>query len=143
VKNFFYILLGIFLLLGAFAAPIMDGIKGWRTDGATVSNSFAVTTVGGQTTANVTLTRELFQDDVAEVATITSNVTGEVLIASAYTGTTQVLLLAALNPSETHTITVEYYAETESTVIRAVGPFLGVLVIGALILVIFQNSKNL
>lgn len=135
-----FIILAVFLLLGAFTTPILEGIEAWRTEDTT--ESFAVTTAAAQTTANVTLANDLFQNDVAEVITITSNITGEAPIATSYTSATKVLLLSALNASATHTIIINYLAETDSTVIRSVGAFLGVIIIGALIIGIFQGSKG-
>jgi len=135
-----FIVFAIFLLLGAFSDPILDGIKGWRTEDTT--ESYSVVTGAGQTTANVTLTSDLFQDDVSEVIAITSNITGESPIASTYTTATNVLLVAALNPSATHTLGVNYYADSDNTVMLAVGPFFGILIIGGLIVAIFLKSKH-
>jgi hypothetical protein len=132
--------LAVFLLLGGFATPIMDGIKSWRTEDTT--ESFAITTGAGETTENVTLTNDLFQDDVSEVIGITSNVTGESPIATSYTTSTNVLLVSALNPSATHTLSVNYYAEAEGDVIRAVGPFLAVFIIGGLLLAIVMTAMK-
>ena len=135
-----FIILAIFLLLGAFSDPILDGIKGWRTEDTT--ESYSVETGAGQTTANVTLTSDLFQDDISEVIAITSNITGESPIASTYTAATNVLLVGALNASATHTLSVNYAADTDNTVMLAVGPFLGILIIGGLIVAIFFKSKH-
>jgi len=66
-------ILAVFLLLGGFAGAINDGIKGWRTVDAT--QAFVVTTGAGVTTANVTLTYELYQANVAEVQSVSSNET--------------------------------------------------------------------
>jgi hypothetical protein len=140
MKRVLFVVLGVFLLLGAFSSSITDGIKGWRTDAKT--EAFAITTGAGVTTANVTLNSDLFQDDYAEVTSVTSNVTGESPIASGYTAATNVLLIAALNPSTTHTVTVAYLADTESNVMGAVGPFLGILIFGGLIFLIFGQSKG-
>ena len=134
------IVIAIFLLLGAFVVPINDGIKGWRADD--VTEAFAVTTAAGVTTANVTLSRELYQDEPSEVISISSNVTGETPVATLYTSATQVLLVSALNPSETHTLAVNFYAETESSVIKVVGPFLSLLIIGGLIVLIFMGARK-
>lgn len=118
----------LFLLFGVFRESIFDGIKGLRTEDTT--EGFAVSTGAGQTTANVTLNSDLFQDDVAEVISITSNITGESPVATSYTEATNVLLVSALNSSATHTLTVNYYADTEDTVMKAAGPFFGILFFG-------------
>lgn len=127
----FFAIFAIFLLLGVFRENIQDGIKGWRTNDTTEAHS--VVTGAGVTTANVTLTDELFQDSTAEVIAITSNITGENPVATSYVSATQVMLVSALNPSATHTLTVNYYAETESTVVRIIGPFLSFLIFGFLL----------
>lgn len=121
-------ILAIFLLLGAFASPILDGIKDWRTNDTT--ESFSVTTGAGETTSNMTLGYDLYQAATAEIVSITSNITGETPVASSYTEATKYLVLAGLNPSAVHTITISYYSETDDNIMRVVGPFLGVLIIG-------------
>lgn len=128
----------VFLLLGVFADPINDGIKGWRTD--TTTQSFSVTTAAGQTTANVTLSGDLFQDNITNVSTITSNVTAETPIATSYTTATNVLLLSALNAAAMHTITLTYFAETSNTVLQTIGPWLSLLIIGGLLVGIFVSG---
>ncbi len=140
MSRILFVVLAIFLLLGAFATSITDGIKTWRTEDTT--ESFSVSTGAGVTTANVTLNNDLFQDDVAEVISITSNITGESPIATTYTAATKVLLLSALNSSATHTVAVNYYADSESDVMLAVGPFLGLLIFGALIVGILLQAKK-
>jgi len=133
-----FIILAIFLLLGAFSTPIMDGIKGWRTEDTTESHS--VVTILGQTTANVTLASDLFQDDIAEVITVTSNISGESPIATSYVSASKKLLVSALNPAATHTLTINYYADTESGVIYVLGPFLPLIIIGGLLVIILQSG---
>lgn len=140
MKGVLFVLLAVFLLLGAFADPILDGVKTWRTEDTT--DSFVVTTAAGVTTANLTLTRDLFQDETSEVIAISSNISGETPIASTYTAASNRLLLSALNPSASHLVSVNYYSDTDSTVMAAVGPFLGVLIIGGLIFAIFMGRKH-
>jgi len=134
-----FVVLAVFLLLGAFASPILDGIKTWRTEDTT--QSFAVTTGAGVTTANVTLSSDLFQDNVAEVISVSSNIS-ETPAATSYVTATNYLLISALAASQTRTLTVNYYADTDNTVMAAMGPFLGVLIIGGLIFGIFMGAKG-
>lgn len=140
----FIAILAVFLLLGAFASSINGGIKTWRTDDTT--QNFAVTTAAGVTSANVTLARDLFQDDVSEVIAVTSNDTGETPAATSYTAATNYLLVSALTAGATRTLAVNYYAETDSTVMQAVGPFLGFLIFGGLLAAIafgtFHKGKG-
>ncbi len=130
ISLIFVAILGIFLLLGPFRQPIADGIKGWRTE--TQVQTVAVVTAGGVTSANVTLSADLFQDDVAEVSSISSNDTGDAPAASTYTAATKVLLVSGLVAASNHTLTLTYYADTDDTVMAVVGPFLGILIFGGL-----------
>ena len=122
-------ILALFLLFGAFSGPILDGIKGWRTQDTT--EAFIVTTGGGVTTDNVTLALELYQDQPSEVIAIDTTEV-EVPVATSYDSTTQNLLISALNAGATRTLTVEYYGLPDDDVMGAIGPFLGFLVIGGL-----------
>lgn len=137
-------ILALFLLFGAFASPILDGIKGWRTEDTT--QNFIVTTAGGVTTANVTLTKNLYNDDVSEVIALTSTDGTEAPVATSYDDTTQNILVSALNAGVTRTLTVEYYGLPDNDVMDAIGPFLGFLVIGGLSLAavwgIWKNKKG-
>jgi len=123
IGKIFIGLIALFLLLGAFRTPIIDGIKGWRsmdidpyTEGVVTDN---VTT-----TYDIDLDYDLYQANVGE-ATVTSNIT-ETLNppAKAYVEATKVLTVSGLLPSQTRTLTIEYYAETEDPVMRVIGPFL-------------------
>ena len=135
----FVAILAVFLLLGAFRGSIADGIKGWRCDVKTLA--FNVTTgavAPGDTTANVTLTQALFQDDIAE-AVVTSNDTLDAPSPSAYTTATKVLLVSGLIASKTHQLTVVWNAESENDVMQVIGPFLGFLIFGGLIVAIYMG----
>lgn len=122
-------IIAIFILFGAFASPISDGIKGWRSDDLT--ENFIVATGVGVTTANVTLTRDLYNFETAEVIGIDSTL-AETPVATSYDSTTKKLLVSALNANTSRTLTVEYYGETTDTVMRAIGPYLAFLIIGGL-----------
>ena len=123
------VLVGIlaFILLVSFSGVIGLGIKGWRTDD--VSHSEAVETGAGVTTANVTLTRDLFNDEVTEVQSISSNIT-ETPIASTYTSATNLLGISALTASESRTLTIVYYSEVDDAIMRIIGPFLAFMIFG-------------
>ena len=137
----FLAILMIFLLLGPFRTPILEGIEGWRTQD--ISDSFVVVTAAGQTTANVTLTEDLFQDATAQVDSITSTKT-ESPVATTYTAASNKLLVSALNASDNRTLTVTYDADTDDTVTKAVGPFLNFLIFGvALVMILFAAGLKL
>ena len=133
-------ILAIFLLLGAFASPMIDGIKGWRTNDTT--QNFAVTTGGGVTTANVTLTYDLYQAAVPEVISIISTEEADAPAATSYTEATKILLISGLEADKTRTLTVNYYAETDNDVMRVLGPFLGVLIIGGCVVLILWGMLH-
>jgi len=130
VGKVFIAILSIFLLFGAFSEPITDGIKTWRTNDT--SEPFNVTVGASVTTANVTLSYDLYQDSVAEVQSITSTDGTDVPVADSYVTASNKLLVTGLNDDATRTLTVNYYAETDSVVMRVLGPFLSVLIIGGL-----------
>ena len=123
------VLVGIiaFILLVAFAGAITLGIHGWRTDD--VSQGFVVSTGVGETTANVTLSRDLFNDEVTEVQSISSNISESPFVSS-YASATNVLLVAGLAASESHALTVAYYSEVDDTVMQILGPFLAFMIFG-------------
>jgi len=133
----FIAILAIFLLLGAMRTPIIDGIKGWRVEEQT--QGAVVTTGVGVTTGNVTLTAELFQDDTAEVTAISSNVSGDSPVASSYETATRVLTIAGLTSSAVHSLSIEYYAESENAVMQVAGPFLGIMIFGGFIVAILYG----
>lgn len=119
----------MFLLFAGFSSYIIDGIKGWRT--VTPTESFIVTTAGGVTTSNVTLALELYQSHTSEVIAVSSNIT-ESPVATSYDKVTQNLLISALQAGKTRTISVRYYGLPDDNVMKAIGPFLAVLIIGGL-----------
>ena len=102
------VLVGIitFILLCAFAGAISLGIKGWRTDD--VSQGFTVETGASVESANVTLSRDLFNDEVTEVQSISSNIS-ETPIANSYTSGTNELNITGLTASESRALTIVYY----------------------------------
>lgn len=121
-------IIAILLLFGGFNSQIITGLNNLRIDSST--EAFVITT-GGETSANVTLAHDLFQSDLGNITSISSNAT-ETPIATTYTEATKTLLVTALNSATTRTMTVVYNGETEDDVWRAIGPFLTVIVIGGL-----------
>lgn len=127
-------IIAIFLLLGPFRQPIVDGIKGWRASDTT--ENFVVATAAAQTTANVTLSYDLYQAATAEIIEITSTDETDTPVASTYTEATKKLLVAGLNDDSSRTLTVQYYAETDDDTMRIIGPFAGFLIFGGIIFAI-------
>jgi len=118
----------IWLLLGPFQSAITDGIHDWRSSSTT--ENFIVATGAGVTSQNVTLGHDLFQAAASEIISVTSSNVTDAPIASAYSESTKNLTVSGLVASISRTITVVYYAETDDTVMRAIGPFLSVLLFG-------------
>lgn len=131
VGRVFIAVIALFLLLGAFASPINDGIKTWRTDD--VSENFNVTTGAGETGDNVTLSYDLYQAATAEVQSITSDNVSDTPVANSYVEATKALEITGLAASDTRVLTVAYYAETDDRVMRILGPFLAVLIFGGIV----------
>ena len=91
----------IILLLGA----VLAGITSFRS--AEYEEPHNVTTAGGVTTANITITQDLFNDDTA-FATIASNDTDDAAVPSSYTTSTNTLSISGLAASTTRQLTVTY-----------------------------------
>lgn len=66
------------------------------------------TVASGATSANVTLTQDLYNDDTQNVSSVSSNVTTDAAVASTYTSSTNVLLISGLDSSASHYLTVVY-----------------------------------
>ena len=62
----------------------------------------------GATSANVTLSQDLYSDDTINVSSITSNTTGDAPIANSYTSATNVLNITGLDSGSSHYLTVTY-----------------------------------
>ena len=91
----------IILLLGA----VMEGITEFRA--AEYTEPHNVTTGAGQTSANVTLSQELYQDSTA-YAEITSNVTADAAVPFSYVAATKSLLITGLLENQSRQLSVVY-----------------------------------
>lgn len=121
----------IIFLLFAFSGSINTGIKNLRTDAVTVVGE--IVTGMGETSGNVTLTRELFQYNLINVTTVTSSDGDDDPIASEYDEDTKELTISGLAASTTRNITVTYSAPLDDDFWSAIGPFLGIFVFGGVI----------
>ena len=124
-------ILALFLFIGPFSTPITDGIHNWRASDTTEAD--VLTTGAAATTANFTLSHDLYQASVAEIISITSSNATETPVASSYDEDNYYILLSSLDPANNRTITVNYYAETDDTVMRVLGPFLAILIFGSIV----------
>jgi len=103
----------LMLMLGAIMiilllAPVVTGIQDFRSAEYTEAHG-VVTTAAAVTTANVTLTQDLFEDRTSEVVSVTSNVTSDVPLVSSYTTATNYLYISGLTAATTRTLTVVYH----------------------------------
>ena len=80
------------------------------TDPRTTDVETGITTAGGITAGNVTFASPgLWDDDVANVISFSSNVTLDVPVADNYTPATNILNLTGLTAGATHSINTTYY----------------------------------
>ncbi len=100
---------GILALFGAtllilMMAGTMTGIISFRSTAQT--STFDVTTVAGQTSANLTLVLGLLDDNVSHVTSVASNITADAPLAYSYAP--KVLLVLGLDDDNTRRLTVIY-----------------------------------
>jgi len=131
--------LGLFVifLMFVFGSHISEGIVNLRTDSVTKVSS--IVTGGGVTTGDMTLTRELFGDELTHVTSVASADPADVPIAFGYVGATKALTISGLAPSTTRDITVIYKAEKVDVFWSALGPFLGFLVFGGILAAVIYS----
>lgn len=112
-------LIAIFFI--AFQLPnLFNAVTDFRTTALT--EGYATTTAAGVTSANITLAKPVFQDDIIYVTT-SSNVTLDVPSPQSYVTATRVVLVGGLQASTTRMLTVVYktpklgiYATADTTV---------------------------
>ena len=121
----------VLILMFAFGPTIMKGITNLRTDTVTVVSS--ITTTEG-TTGDITLSRELFDDNLTNIQSVTSSPAySGVPIASNYDSNTGDLTISGLEAGQTRNVTVVYLAQKNDMFWGAVGPFLAFLVFGGIL----------
>jgi hypothetical protein len=139
MQKAFGALFGIVLLLGCFGTLILSGVKTWRTDGITTENHLVITTAG-VTTANLTLEKELFQSQLSQIDEITSSDEADTPVATEYDEDNQVLTVGGLNDDATRTLAVDYYGLNDNVVMLAIGGFLGVGIIGFILVMLVKEG---
>jgi hypothetical protein len=127
------VLLGVLTLvmLFAFAGAIASGIWSFRTD--TLTQAYSGTTGVAETSVTLTLTRDLYENEVSNVISVTSNETGETPVATSYTGATNALVVASLPADTARMLTVNYYADKQDDILNAFGGYMTFLVFGGII----------
>ena len=102
-------------LLVIIAFPLLfDSIDDARVDHFT-QNVAGLTTGAGGYTSNATLSRALYDDDAANVVSVTSNTTADSPSADSYNSVSRLLIIGGLVASTTRTISITY--EIDSTVL--------------------------
>jgi hypothetical protein len=143
IFNSFLIILAVAIL---FLLPITQGIEDFRTD--LRENEFFYETGGGVTTANVTLLKELYEDDTSEVA-ILSDDSDDIPVLVEYHTATRILDISGLAQSTNRTLTVSYDIDALepssgiATFLGVIGTFWLICVIAfapAAIVAIFTNK---
>jgi hypothetical protein len=98
----------VFIAIGLIVQPVLlDGVSTAYTQRAPQTDIEAVTTLN-YTTGNVTLAYELWNNSTAEVLSVSTNKTGNVLAVVSYNTTDNHLLLSGLSANTTHRITTNY-----------------------------------
>jgi len=93
------------LLLAINLPTVLNAIQDFRTD--LQSQSYQVSTGVGVTSANVVLSSQLWDDNVAHVTSVSSNIS-EPATASSYDSSTKTLTITGLTANTTRTLTVQY-----------------------------------
>ena len=141
----------IMMVLGAVIiilslAAVITAIQDFRSDAETETH--AVTTAAGVTSANITLEQDLFLDDNANVSAISSNLTSDTPRASTYTAASNRLLINGLTASGSRTITLTYsYGVlgnyyTADVASRAFPMFLVVGVFGVIAAAVYTGTRR-
>ena len=128
--------LAVLLAMFAFGGTIQKGITNLRTE--SITKVASVTTTSG-TTGNITLTRELFGDNLANITSVVSSEPTDVPLASGYVYATETLTIDGLATGTTRNITVIYRSELNDTFWSAVGPFLPFLIFGGILAAIVYS----
>ena len=99
----------------AFMTDVFTSVHEARTADTTVAAN--VTTGAGDVDADVTLIRDLYNNELGYVTSITSNVTGDTPVASSYVAATRTLTIRGLTANAGHDLTVvhEYDQTSEFT----------------------------
>jgi hypothetical protein len=100
-NGFLIILVAVLLFMLPFTGAIYD----FRTE--VEEDTFNYATAANVTTGNVTLQEEVYDDDTDTIG-ISSDLTGDVPLFSAYNTTTRLLDMTGLLESSNRTLTVEY-----------------------------------
>lgn len=94
------------VILGLAMPAITDSVESFRTD--ILEQSYSVDTTVGANSANVSLSSALWNDNIAYVTSLSSNITSDAPVAASYNATSAVLLITGLADNTSRTITLSY-----------------------------------
>jgi len=123
------ILIGILAILMiiitvAFLPDLFESVHDARAGSDTVSAN--VTTTAGDNDATITLIRSLYNDSLASVTSISSNVTADTPVATNYVDASKTLTVGGLQASKGHMLTVVHeYDQTDE--FTGAGPSLAIM----------------
>lgn len=148
MKAFIAILAIVVVLVLAMMAPaIPAAVKSFRTD--VIDQNFTVATGGGVTTANVSLSKPLWDANVSEVVTLSSSDADDATVASSYNGTGYLVTLTGLAENTTRTISMEYrtgglndYAGADTGITKLPSAVLMLIIIVPLALIVALFVKR-
>ncbi len=95
-----------------FMLPVNEAIRDYRTYVKT--DSFTSPTAPAITTANVTLTKALYDNDTSSFV-LSSDLSTDVPVFSSYNGTTRALMVAGLSDNTTRILTIDYEVNSLTT----------------------------
>jgi hypothetical protein len=126
-------IIGVILVLLMFGL-MMGGIKDAQTDSRT--DTFSVTTAPAETTADVVLVADLYNDSILEITGLTSDVSTDNALQDSYVSATRTLTVRGLDDDETRTLTVTYRYDALTGDSASTGSFLGFIPIFVIIAVV-------
>lgn len=101
----FYSFLVVLSVVILFMLPITEGVYDFRTD--IKEDSFYATTGAAETTTNVILRKEIYEDDTTTVS-ISSDLYTDLPALVSYNTTTRLMNISGLSISNNRTLTVTY-----------------------------------
>lgn len=102
----------LMLLIGAcvivlLLSAVVTGVQDFRSTSYTEAHGAQVTNAA-TTSANITLTQDLFMDRTSEVTSVSSGLGTDVPLVYSYTAASNILVVSGLTADATRTLTVVY-----------------------------------
>ena len=94
------------IILAISLPAITEGVKSFRTD--IIEQTFTVATAVGVTTANISLTHSLWNEDITEITRLTSDDSTDTPVADSYVAANKRVALSGLTANTTRAIEIDY-----------------------------------